>query len=160
MISIMWARIAICSLACAMITSGGAQASSPWKPQVTVEAFERPGGIRLRLRPKVLERFKDAWRKGRRLLDLGQYRMAQPLLQRATRLNPDHVGARLAHARTLLTLGYLHWNRALIRKASDDVRHALWLRPAESGLIQLAALLEHLQRRMKRVPSRKAKKRS
>ncbi len=142
-----------------MMTSGGALARSPWKPQISVEAFERPGGVRLRLRPKVLERFEADWNEGRRLLDLGQYRKAQPLLELAIRLNPDHVGARRAHARTLLTLGYLHWNLALIQKAAEDVRHALWLRPAKPDLVQLAALLEHLQRRMERVSSRKAKKR-
>jgi tetratricopeptide (TPR) repeat protein len=127
---------------------------APWRPQASIDPTPAAGELPAELDAARQQRFADHLQRGRRLLDRGQYRQAQPLLERAVRLAPEHIGARQAHARALLTLGYLHWNRALVLRARQDVRCALWLAPRRPALIQLVALLEQLLRRMDRLAGR------
>ncbi len=129
----------------------GRAAARPWQPQRSVRPVASLPINKHPLRPEIRERFEAALTEGQLLLGRGQYRKAQPFLAKAVRLDPDHVGARQAHARALLTLGYLHWNRALVVRALDDVRHALWLQPDTPALIELAALLDQLIVRMDRL---------
>ncbi len=127
---------------------------APWRPQVSIDPTPTAGELPAELAAARQQRFTENLQRGRRLLDRGQYRRAQPLLERAVRLSPEHIGARQDHARALLTLGYLHWNRALVLRARQDVRCALWLAPRRPALIQLFALLDQLLRRMDRLAGR------
>lgn len=147
------ASLALLSLLCGDL----ALARSPWLPQVSSPASaERPGGT-ARISTTGRQAFQAAWTEGRKLLDIGQYRQAQPLLERAIWIDPNHMGVRRARARTLLTLGYLHWNRALVVQALTDVRHARWLSPKEPGLVELTALLSNLLQRMDRIAGKRKK---
>jgi tetratricopeptide (TPR) repeat protein len=125
----------------------------PWKPNINPPAVEAVGRRRPELDDKLLKLFSAAYREGSRLLSQGHYHAALAALAKATRLNPDHVGARHRHARTLVTLGYLTWNRALVKKAQADVRHALQIRPEDQDLKRLAKLIDGLLRRM--IPPRR-----
>lgn len=140
-----------------LLSADPAVAKSPWLPQVSSPAkAERAGGT-ARIRAIDRQAFQTAWTEGRRLLDKGQYRQAQPLLERAIWIDPNHMGVRRARARTLLTLGYLHWNRALVVQALSDVHHARWLSPKETGLVELTALLSNLLQRMDRIAGKRKK---
>jgi tetratricopeptide (TPR) repeat protein len=133
-----------------------AAARRPWLPQVSSPgSAERARGTRFAAIDR--QAFQSAWTAGRKLLDIGQYRQAQPLLERAIWIDPNHMGVRRARARTLLTLGYLHWNRALVVQALTDVRHARWLSPKETGLVELSALLSNLLQRMDRIAGKRKK---
>ena len=120
----------------------------PWKPSIHPPAGEAVGNRRPDLDDKALKLFTDAYRQGSRLLNQGHYHAALSVLAKATRLNPDHIGARHRHARALVTLGYLTWNRALVKKASSDVRHALSIQPEDQDLKRLEKLIDGLLRRM------------
>lgn len=120
----------------------------PWKPSISPPAVEAVGKRRPNLDDKLLKLFTEAYREGSRLLSQGHYHAALAALAKATRLNPDHVGARHQHARALVTLGYLTWNRALVKKAQNDVRHALHVQPEDQDLKRLAKLIDGLLRRM------------
>jgi len=135
----------------------GAGNARPWEPQRSVRPQGSALACKAPLRPELRKRFEATMDEGLTLLGHGQYRQAQPLLQQAVRLDPDDVGARQAHARALLTLGYLHWNRALVVQALEDVRHALWLQPDTPALVELAKLLEQLIVRMDRLAGRRTK---
>jgi tetratricopeptide (TPR) repeat protein len=130
--------------------SPSSQARSPWKPQINLGAQERPGGFPFKLKENAHKEFNSAYRRGFRLLEFGQYLKARKHLQRATRLDPEHVGARRALARTLLTLGYLYWNKRMVFRGLDNIRHAMWLRPGDPGQAQIRALLSALLKRMQR----------
>ena len=133
----------------------GPSAARPWEPQRSI-APQEPGLARApAMRPELRRRFEATLQPGRKLLDRGQYRKAQPLLEQAVRLDQAHVGARQAHARALLTLGYLHWNRSLVVQALEDVRHALWLQPDAPALVELSVLLDQLIIRMDRLAGRR-----
>lgn len=138
-------------IACLGWWTGSARGARPWVPQRSVRPYEAFPVDKRPLRPEIQKRFAAALAEGQKLLERGQYRKAQPVLAKAVRLDPDHIGARQAHARALLTLGYLHWNRALVVQALDDVRHALWLQPDTPSLIELAILLDQLIVRMDRL---------
>jgi tetratricopeptide (TPR) repeat protein len=120
----------------------------PWKPSIHPPAVEAVGRRLPGLDQKALEQFNQAYREGSRLLSQGHYHAALSALAKATRLNPDHVDARHRHARALVTLGYLTWNRALVMKAQFDVRHALGLRPGDRDLERLEKLIDGLLLRM------------
>jgi tetratricopeptide (TPR) repeat protein len=120
----------------------------PWKPSINPPAVEAVGRRRPDLDDRLLKLFAAAYQEGSRLLSQGHYHAALAALTKATRLNPDHVGARHQHARALVTLGYLTWNRALVKKARADVRHALQVRPEDQDLKRLAKLIDGLLRRM------------
>jgi hypothetical protein len=79
---------------------------------------------------------------------IGRYRQARRLLAQAIGLNPDHVGARILHARVLLTLGYLTWNLPMIRQARGDIRHAQGIDPKNENLQRMVELLDGLLKRM------------
>jgi uncharacterized protein HemY len=120
----------------------------PWKPSINPPAVEAVGKRRPDLDDKLLKLFAEAYRQGSQLLSQGHYHAALAALAKATRLNPDHVGARHQHARALVTLGYLTWNRVLVKKAQNDVRHALQVQPEDQDLKRLAKLIDGLLRRM------------
>ena len=120
----------------------------PWKPSINPPAVEAVGKRRPDLDDKLLKLFSQAYQEGSRLLGHGHYHAALSALAKATRLNPDHIGARHQHARALVTLGYLTWNRALVRQAQSDVRHALTIRPGDHDLKRLDKLINGLLRRM------------
>jgi tetratricopeptide (TPR) repeat protein len=150
--------VPIASLALLGLLSGDpAVAKSPWLPQVSSPAKAEHTGGTARISAIDRQAFQAAWTEGRKLLDLGQYRQAQPLLERAIWIDPNHMAVRRARARTLLTLGYLHWNRALVVQGLIDVRHARWLSPKETGLVELTALLSNLLQRMDRIAGKRKK---
>jgi len=120
----------------------------PWKPSINPPAIEAVGRYRPDLDDRQLKLFAEAYREGSRLLDQGHYHAALAALAKATRLNPDHIGARHRHARALVTLGYLTWNRALVKRAQSDVRHALGVRPGNQELKRLDRLIDGLLQRM------------
>ena len=120
----------------------------PWKPSIHPPAVEAVGRHRPELDDQQLKLFNQAYREGSRLLSQGHYHAALSALAKATRLNPDHIGARHRHARALVTLGYLTWNRALVKQARSDVRHALGIRPEDQDLKRLDSLIDGLLRRM------------
>jgi tetratricopeptide (TPR) repeat protein len=130
----------------------------PWKPNISPPAVEAVGRRRPDLDDKQMKLFTAAYQEGSRLLNQGHYHAALAALAKATRLNPDHVGARHQHARALVTLGYLTWNRALVKKAQTDVRHALQIQPEDQDLERLADLIDGLLQRMT-PPQRKRTKR-
>jgi tetratricopeptide (TPR) repeat protein len=129
----------------------------PWKPSIHPPAVEAVGKRRPELDDRQLKLFADAYREGSRLLGQGHYHAALSALAKATRLNPDHIGARHQHARALVTLGYLTWNRVLVKKAQSDVRHALGIRPEDQDLKRLDRLIDELLRRM--IPPRRKRTR-
>lgn len=120
----------------------------PWKPSIHPPAFEAVGRRRKELDDQQLKLFNQAYREGARLLNQGHYHAALSALARATRLNPDHIGARHQHARALVTLGYLTWNRALVKQAQSDIRHALGVQPEDQDLKRLDQLIDGLLQRM------------
>jgi tetratricopeptide (TPR) repeat protein len=127
----------------------------PWKPSIHPPAREAVGERRPELCDKTHRLFADAYRQGAELLSQGHYRAALSALGKAVRLNPDHAGARHRHARALVTLGYLTWNRSLVKKAQDDVRHALGIQSEDQGLRRLSKLIDGL---LKRMPSARRKR--
>jgi tetratricopeptide (TPR) repeat protein len=135
-----------------------AGAVRPWKPRIHPPAREAIGKRRPDLDEKTRKLFTDAYRQGSRLLGQGHYHAALSALDKAIRLDPDHVGARHRHARALITLGYLTWNRSLIQKAQADVRHALAIRPEDQDLKRLSILIGGLLGRMS-APLRKSTRR-
>ena len=131
----------------------------PWRPQASIAEVEFPAGVTYSLNGDQKRQFNWMYQKGLRQLEMGQYRHAQPYLLKAILIDRNHAGARRAHARTLLTLGYLHWNRALVVRGLVDIRQAIWLAPKEPGQAELNALLRNLLRRMDRIASnRRAQK--
>jgi hypothetical protein len=131
-----------------VLTALDAGVARPWKPSIHPPAVEAVGRHRPDLDDRQLKLFQEAYREGSRLLSQGHYHAALSALAKATSLNPDHIGARHQHARALVTLGYLTWNRALVKKAQSDVRHALGLQPEDQDLKRLDRLIDGLLRRM------------
>lgn len=131
-----------------VLTALDAGVARPWKPSIHPPAAEGVGRRRADLDDKQLKLFKQAYREGSRLLSQGHYHAALSALARATRLNPDHIGARHQHARALVTLGYLTWNRALVKKAQSNIRHALGIQPDDQDLKRLDRLIDGLLKRM------------
>jgi hypothetical protein len=131
-----------------VLTALDAGVARPWKPSIHPPAVEAVGRHRPDLDDRRLKLFQEAYREGSRLLSQGHYHAALSALAKATSLNPDHIGARHQHARALVTLGYLTWNRALVKKAQSDVRHALGLQPEDQDLKRLDRLIDGLLRRM------------
>lgn len=120
----------------------------PWKPSIHPPAREAVGRQRPQLDDKSRRLFTDAYRQGTQLLSQGHYHAALAALARAIGHSPDHVDARRQHARALVTLGYLTWNRSLIKRAQADVRHALGVQPADQDLKRLEQLIDGLLDRM------------
>ena len=127
----------------------------PWKPSIHPPAGEAIGERRPDLCEKTHRLFTDAYRQGTQLLNQGHYHAALSALGKAIRLNPDHVGARHRHARALVTLGYLTWNRSLVKKAQVDIRHALGIQSEDQDLRRLSKLIDGL---LKRMPPSKRKR--
>lgn len=144
-----------CLLALSALDEGVAR---PWKPSIHPPAREAVGRRRPELDEKSRRLFADAYRQGARLLSQGHYHAALATLAKAIGHNPDHVGARRQHARALVTLGYLTWNRSLVVKAQADIRHALGIQPANQGLQRLEQLIDGLLGRMS-IPKRQRGKR-
>jgi hypothetical protein len=130
----------------------------PWKPSIYPPAGEAVGERRPDLNEKTHRLFTDAYRQGTLLLSQGHYHAALSALAKAVHLNPDHVGARQQHARALVTLGYLTWNRSLVKKAQADVRHALGIQPEDQDLRQLSRLIDGLLGRMKVSKSKRTRR--
>ncbi len=120
----------------------------PWKPSIQPPACEAVGRRRPELSGKGRRLFLDAYRQGTQLLNQGHYHAALAALAKAIGHDPDHVDARHQHARALVTLGYLTWNRSLVTKAQADIRHALGLQPDNQDLQRLEQLIDGLLDRM------------
>ncbi len=60
--------------------------------------------------------------------------------------------------RILLTLGYLSWDRPLIKLAEKDIQHAIRIAPSDQRLRLVAYLLEGLLERMNSTRKYKKKK--
>jgi tetratricopeptide (TPR) repeat protein len=120
----------------------------PWKPSIQPPSREAVGRRRPELSEKGRRLFLDAYRQGTQLLSQGHYYAALTALARAIDHNPDHVDARRQHARALVTLGYLTWNRSLVIKAQADIRHALGFQPDNQDLKRLEQLIDGLLSRM------------
>lgn len=138
-----------------VLVSGPASARRPWQPRATVEAAECIGRRKPEIDPKVARRFDKLYLRAGEMFRAGSYRRARKLLDIAIGLNPDHVGARMLHARVLLTLGYLTWNLPMIQEARADIRHAQAIDPKNPSLQSMVELLDGLLRRMQ-AASRKA----
>ena len=135
-----------------------AGAGQPWKPGISIQATERIGNNLHKIDPQTLKQFVESYKQGRSLLAQGRYRDARPALARATQLNPDHVEARLTHARILLALGYLNWKLPLIVQAEKEIQHAIRIAPNDQRLSLVAYLLDGLLDRMKSTRKYKKKK--
>jgi tetratricopeptide (TPR) repeat protein len=125
-----------------------ASAGQPWKPGISIQAADRIGNKIHQLDPQTLRQFAKSYEQGLSFLAQGRYRDARTQIARATQLNPDHVEARLTHVRILLTLGYLSWDRPLIKLAEKDIQHAIRIAPSDQRLRLVAYLLEGLLERM------------
>jgi hypothetical protein len=129
-----------------------ARAGAPWLPAVSLPPAPREAPPPPRaLTPETQERFEAAFTEGARLLALGQYEAARPLLEAAVGAAPEHAEARLAHSRALLMLGYLGWQHDLVVRARQDAAQALWLAPERPGAAELLELADHLLLRMERL---------
>ncbi|HSA23944.1 MAG TPA: hypothetical protein P5076_20970, partial [Myxococcota bacterium] len=129
-----------------------ARAGAPWLPAVSLPPAPRVAPPPPRVPDAdARRRFEAAFGEGGRLLALGQYEAARPLLEAAVAAWPEHAEARLAHARALLMLGYLGWQQDLVVRARQDAAQALWLAPERPGARELLELADHLLGRMKRL---------
>ncbi len=132
-------------------------AMQPWKPKISIPLAERLGRVQPALNRQKMRQFQQVYALGLRALRYGQYRQAQQRLSEALRLLPDHIGARLARLRVLMALGYLTWNRSLVRKAQSDARHVLHIDPSSGEAQALQKLVEELAARMEKAARRRAK---
>jgi tetratricopeptide (TPR) repeat protein len=129
-----------------------ARADAPWAPAVSPPPAPRVAAPAPREPDlEARKRFEAAFAEGGRLLALGQYEAARPLLEAAVAAFPEHAEARLAHARALLMLGYLGWQRDLVVRARQDAAQALWQAPERPGARELLELADHLIGRMERL---------
>lgn len=145
-------------LAAVVFAAPGLKAGRPWRPSISVPATERLGRRQVRLDAKKMKQFHEIYGHGERLLARGRYREAAQALKKAIEIYPDHLGARIAHVRSLLAIGYLSWNPELIHAAIEDIRHAGQLAPHNRQVRVLARLLDSLTVRMQ--VYRRHKKRS
>jgi tetratricopeptide (TPR) repeat protein len=137
-----------------------AAANRPWKPRITVEAAEGIGRYRPELDPDVLKRFNQAYKEGEESFGKGLYKKARAALAGAIELRPNHVGARVLHAKTLLTLGYLNRNISMIKEARSDMGRAQEIAPNDILIKGMVELLDGLLKKMQESSRKTVRKRS
>ncbi len=95
------------------------------------------------------KRFYKLLHQGKALIKSGEYTRADRLLENAVELRPENVAARLEHARVLLTIGYLTWNRVKVQKAYRHILHAVKIQPSNRDAHYLSILVANLLERMR-----------
>jgi cytochrome c-type biogenesis protein CcmH/NrfG len=133
-----------------MVGMPTAQAQKDWQPKISVQEGEAIGVADRLKQKKIRLRFNKLFFKGRRLLSQGSYQRARRAFSKAVELLPEHAGARIGYARTLLTIGYLTWNREMIYESAVNINKAKQLSPDDIEVAHIVELLDGLKRRMRK----------